>query len=183
LHGLDTSDPAAPKVVHGVLPRDAGIFSIKETWDVLGMCATRSDDTILESAFVPDKYTARVVPMGFAGADLFVLGIFAWALTGFGNIYSGLARRVLEVTVEQVKSRGSIALTRSMAHHPEVQTTLRRWSGSSKPSALSSTPSRAIGRRVGVGRFAGSGFKVQGSEVRAPSAERRIPDPGSLIPS
>ena len=121
LHGLDTSDPAAPKVVHAFLPRDAGNFSIKETWDVLGMRATRSDDTVLDGAFVPDKYIARVVPMGFAGADLFVLSIFAWALVGFGNVYYGLARRVLELTVDQVKSRSSIALTRSMAYHPEVQ--------------------------------------------------------------
>jgi alkylation response protein AidB-like acyl-CoA dehydrogenase len=121
LHGLDTSDPAAPKVVHAFLPRDAGNFSIKETWDVLGMRATRSDDTVLDGAFVPDKYIARVVPMGFAGADLFVLSIFAWALVGFGNVYYGLARRVLELTLDLVKSRSSIALTRSMAYHPEVQ--------------------------------------------------------------
>jgi alkylation response protein AidB-like acyl-CoA dehydrogenase len=121
LHGLDTSDPAAPKVVHGFLARDAGNFTIKDTWDVLGMRATRSDDTILDGAFIPDKSIARVVPMGFAGADLFVLGIFAWALTGFGNIYYGLARRALELAVDQVKSRGSIAMTRSMAHHAEVQ--------------------------------------------------------------
>ena len=121
LHGLDTSDPAAPKVVHAFLPRESGNFSIKETWDVLGMRATRSDDTVLDGAFVPDKYIARVVPMGVAGADLFVLSIFAWALVGFGNVYYGLARRVLELTVDLVKSRSSIALTRSMAYHPEVQ--------------------------------------------------------------
>jgi len=121
LHGLDTSDPAAPTVVHAFLPRDAANFSIKETWDVLGMRATRSDDTVLDGAFVPDKYIARVVPMGFAGADLFVLSIFAWALVGFGNVYYGLARRVLELTLDLVKSRSSIALTRSMAYHPEVQ--------------------------------------------------------------
>ena len=41
----------------------AGI-TIKETWDVLGMRATRSDDTVLEGAFVPDKYIARVVAAG-----------------------------------------------------------------------------------------------------------------------
>jgi len=121
LHGLDTSDPANPKVVHGFLPRANGNFTIKETWDVMGMRATRSDDTVLDGAFVPDKYIARVVPMGFGGADLFVLSIFAWALLGFGNIYYGLARRVLELTVDLVKSRGSLALTRSMAHHPEIQ--------------------------------------------------------------
>ena len=36
--------------------------SINETWDTLGMRATRSDDTILDGAFVPDQYIARVVP-------------------------------------------------------------------------------------------------------------------------
>ena len=63
-------------------------YSIKETWDVLGMRATASHDTVLEGAFVPDQYIARVVPAGFAGADLFVLAVFAWALTGFANVYS-----------------------------------------------------------------------------------------------
>jgi alkylation response protein AidB-like acyl-CoA dehydrogenase len=121
LHGLDTSDPKNPKVVHAFMPRDTKGYTIKETWDVMGMRATRSDDTILDGAFVPDKYIAHVVPMGFAGADLFVLAIFAWALTGFGNIYYGLARRATDITIEHVKSKGSLALTRSMAWHPEVQ--------------------------------------------------------------
>jgi len=121
LHGLDTSDPKAPKVVHAFLPRNTPGITIKETWDVMGMRATRSDDTILEGAFVPDKYVARVVPMGFAGADLFVLGIFAWALLGFANVYYGLSRRVIDLTINHVKSKGSLAMTRSMAWHPEVQ--------------------------------------------------------------
>jgi alkylation response protein AidB-like acyl-CoA dehydrogenase len=121
LHGLDTSDPKAPKVVHAFLPRNTPGIAIKETWDVMGMRATRSDDTILEGAFVPDKYIARVVPMGFAGADLFVLGIFAWALLGFANVYYGLSRRVIDLTINHVKSKGSLAMTRSMAWHPEVQ--------------------------------------------------------------
>jgi alkylation response protein AidB-like acyl-CoA dehydrogenase len=121
LHGMDTSDPKNPKVVHAFMPRDTPGYSIKETWDVMGMRATRSDDTVLEGAFVPDKYIVRVVPAGLAGADYFVLSIFAWALGGFGNIYYGLAQRMLELTVEHVKNKGSLALTRSMAHHPEVQ--------------------------------------------------------------
>jgi len=121
LHGMDTSDPKAPKVVHAFMPRDTKGFAIKETWDVMGMRATRSDDTLLEGAFVPDKYIARVVPAGFAGADYFVLAIFAWALGGFANVYYGLAQRVVELTIEHVKSKGSLAMTRSMAHHPEIQ--------------------------------------------------------------
>jgi alkylation response protein AidB-like acyl-CoA dehydrogenase len=121
LHGMDMSDPTKPKIVHAFMPRDTSGYMIKETWDVLGMRATRSDDTILEGAFVPDRYIARVVPAGGAGVDAFVLGIFAWALMGFGNIYYGLARRALDQTIAAAKSKGSLALSRSMACHPEVQ--------------------------------------------------------------
>jgi alkylation response protein AidB-like acyl-CoA dehydrogenase len=121
LHGLDTSDPKNPKVVHGFLARSAKDYSIKETWDVMGMRATRSDDTILEGAFVPDDHIARVVPAGLAGADFFVLSIFAWALGGFSNVYYGLAERMLELAIGQVKDKRSLGLTRTMAHHPEVQ--------------------------------------------------------------
>jgi alkylation response protein AidB-like acyl-CoA dehydrogenase len=121
LHGIDASDPQNPKIVHGFLPRDSAGYIIKETWDVLGMRATRSDDTVLENAFVPDQYVARVVPAGGAGLDAFVLSVFAWALMGFGNVYYGLAKRALDQTVAAVKNKKSLALTRSMAHHPEAQ--------------------------------------------------------------
>lgn len=121
LHGMDTSDPEHPKIVHAFMPRDNGGYIIKETWDVLGMRATRSDDTVLENAFVPDRYVARVVPAGGAGVDAFVLSVFAWALMGFANVYYGLARRALDKSIASAKSKGSLALTRTMAYHPEVQ--------------------------------------------------------------
>jgi alkylation response protein AidB-like acyl-CoA dehydrogenase len=121
IHAMDASDPAQPKIVHAFMPRETKGYRIEETWDVLGMRATRSDDTILDGAVVPDRYVARVVPAGAAGIDPFVLGLFAWALLGFGNIYYALARRALDLTVETVKSKRSIALSRSMAYHAEVQ--------------------------------------------------------------
>jgi alkylation response protein AidB-like acyl-CoA dehydrogenase len=121
LHGMDTSDPGQPKVVHAFMPRDTTGYTIKETWDVLGMRATRSDDTVLENAFVPDRYVARIVPAGAAGIDPFVLSVFAWALMGFGNVYYGLAKRALDQSIRAVKSKGSLALSRSMAYHPEIQ--------------------------------------------------------------
>ena len=83
------------------------------------MRATRSDDTILEGAFVPDKYIARIVPAG--GADAFVLGIFAWALMGFANIYYGIAQRAMDLALPALKSKNSLAVSRSMAYHPELQ--------------------------------------------------------------
>jgi len=121
LHGMDMSDPTQPKIVHAFLTRNGGGFTIKQTWDVLGMRATRSDDTILENAFVPDRYIARVVAPGGAGVDAFILSVFAWALMGFGNVYYGLAKRALDHTLASVKNKSSLALTRSMAYHPEVQ--------------------------------------------------------------
>lgn len=121
LHGMDTSDPAAPKVVHAFMPRETEGARIVETWDVMGMRATRSDDTVLEGAFVPDRLIARVVPAGAAGLDAFVLGIFAWGLLGFGNIYYGLARRVFDLTLTRLEKKTSVGLTRPMVYHAEVQ--------------------------------------------------------------
>jgi len=121
LHGMDISDPAQPKIVHAFMPRDSSGYIIKETWDVLGMRATRSDDTVLENAFIPDRYIARVVPAGGAGVDAFVLSMFAWALMGFGNIYYGLAKRALDKSINAVKSKRSLAVSRTMAYHPEIQ--------------------------------------------------------------
>jgi len=121
IHGMDLADPSRPKVVHAFMPRETKGYRIEETWDVLGMRATRSDDTILDGVVVPDRFVARVVPAGAAGIDQFVLALFAWALVGFGNIYYGLARRAYDLTLQSVKSKRSIALTRSMAYHAELQ--------------------------------------------------------------
>ena len=121
IHGMDTSDPNAPKVVHAFMPRNTPGSTINEVWDTLGMRATQSQDTVLDEAFVPDENIARVVSAGAAGVDLFVLGIFAWALLGFANVYYGIARRALDLTLETVKTKTSVGLSRSMAYHPEIQ--------------------------------------------------------------
>ena len=121
MHVMDTSNPDAPKIVHAFMPRDASGYTIVDVWDTLGMRATQSQDTILDGAFVPDKYITRVVDAGFGGVDLFVLGIFAWALMGFANVYYGNAQHVLDLTIEAVKNKKSLAITRTMAYHPEVQ--------------------------------------------------------------
>ncbi len=120
-HAMDTSDPQHPKVVHAFMPRDTENYRINETWDVLGMRATKSDDTILDGVFIPDKYVVRVLPAGVSGADMFVVCVFAWALLGFGNVYYALATRVRDLLIEQLKEKKSILLTRPMIHHAEVQ--------------------------------------------------------------
>lgn len=121
LHGMDTSDPDNPKIIHAFMRRDDDNFEIKETWDVMGMRATRSDDTILNGVFIPDERIARVVPIGAAGIDQFVLGIFAWALVNFGSIYYALGQRALDLTIQAVQNKPTIAIPNGMSHHPAIQ--------------------------------------------------------------
>jgi alkylation response protein AidB-like acyl-CoA dehydrogenase len=86
------------------------------------MRATRSDDTILEGAFIPDQYVVRVLPPDWAGADLFVLNVFAWALLNFANIYAGCAQRAFDLTLQSATKKTSVAMNgQSMAHNPMVQ--------------------------------------------------------------
>ena len=119
LHGLWADAEGGPKVVHAFLPRDSKGYRIVETWDTMGMRATRSDDVMLESAFVPDKYVVRTLPAG--AADQFVVAVFAWALMGFANVYLGVAQRAVDLAVAAVKGKRSVAVSRTMAYHPEVQ--------------------------------------------------------------
>ena len=121
IHALDTSDPAGPRVVHGFLHRDAPRYRIEETWDVLGMRATASNDTLLDKAFVPDEAITMVSPAGFGGANMYHVALFAWALLGFAGIYLAQAKRAFDEVVTMLPNRSSMALTRSMAYHPEVQ--------------------------------------------------------------
>jgi alkylation response protein AidB-like acyl-CoA dehydrogenase len=119
LHAMWADAEGGPKIVHAYLPRDAAAYRIVETWDTLGMRATRSDDVLLEGAFIPDRYVARIVPAG--GLDGYVLGLFAWGDLGFANIYCGIAQRAIDLTVPAMRKKTSVALSRSMAYHPEVQ--------------------------------------------------------------
>ena len=120
-HAMDTSDPANPQIVHGFLPRASEGVQVIDTWDTLGMRATQSQDTVLDHTFVPDDLVALVCPPGFAGAGPFHVSLFAWALMGFAATYLAAAKRAFDLVVEQLPQRRSIALTNSMAHHPEVQ--------------------------------------------------------------
>jgi alkylation response protein AidB-like acyl-CoA dehydrogenase len=121
VHAMDTSDPNAPQVVHAFVARDAEGLRIVETWDTMGMRATSSHDTLLEAVFVPDDRVALVCPAGFAGASPFHLGMFAWGMLGFAAVYLGVADRAYDLTLAAAHRRTSIALTRSMAYHPGVQ--------------------------------------------------------------
>jgi alkylation response protein AidB-like acyl-CoA dehydrogenase len=117
--GMDVEDPRGPQMIHGTIVRNQAGYRVEQTWDTLGMRATASEDTILEGAFVPDRYVMRVLPAGTL--DPFLLCLFGDTQPVFGAIYLGIADRALDLAIESAKKRTSLALTRPMAYHPEVQ--------------------------------------------------------------
>ncbi|MGH2611266.1 MAG: acyl-CoA dehydrogenase family protein, partial [Tepidiformaceae bacterium] len=52
---------------------------------------------------------------------LFILSLFAVALTGISAVYLGIAHRAMELAVATAHKRTSLALTRSMAYNAEIQ--------------------------------------------------------------
>jgi alkylation response protein AidB-like acyl-CoA dehydrogenase len=121
IHALDNSDPSAPKIVHAFIRReDPGVRTV-ETWDTLGVRATRSDDTILEGAVAEAPYVARVLPAG-PPADPFVDAIFGAAIPPIAAVYYGIALRAFDLAVEGAKGRVSAAMNgKTYAHHPYTQ--------------------------------------------------------------
>jgi len=120
-HAMDTTDPLAPVVVHGFVPRTTPGVTVVETWDAHGMRATESHDTVLDGAFVPDDDILCVVPAGPSDNPA-VGAMLVWALTLIANVYLGVAERAFELAVDSATSRTSIAIPRAtFAHHPLVQ--------------------------------------------------------------
>lgn len=121
IHALDTSDRAAPKIVHAFIRRQDPGHRTVETWDALGVRATGSDDTILEGVVVRTPYVARILPVG-PPVDPFVDGIFSSAIPPIAAVYYGIARRAFDLAVANVKSRTSTVLEgKTYAHHGYIQ--------------------------------------------------------------
>jgi alkylation response protein AidB-like acyl-CoA dehydrogenase len=124
VHGLDKTDPAQPKVVHAFIQRETRGVRTVETWDTLGVRATRSDDTLLEGAIAPREFVARVLPAG-PPADPFIDGIFGWAISGISSVYYGIAKRAFDLAAAGAQRRSSVALGgKTYAHHPLTQSSI-----------------------------------------------------------
>jgi alkylation response protein AidB-like acyl-CoA dehydrogenase len=121
VHGLDDSDPAAPKIVHAFIRREDAGHRTVETWDALGLRATRSDDTYLEGAIAQRQHVTRVLPAGIPN-DPFVDGILGAVLPGLSAVYYGIAKRAFELAVDTAKARASQALAgKTYAYKPLTQ--------------------------------------------------------------
>lgn len=106
VHGLDTTTPGGPWLVHAVLERGEGVQTA-EDWDTLGMRATQSHSTLLDGAVAPEERIVRRVPQGFSD-DPYVFGVFSHFLVLLSAVYLGMAERAVELAVAAAHSRSRI---------------------------------------------------------------------------
>jgi alkylation response protein AidB-like acyl-CoA dehydrogenase len=108
-------------IVHGFISREQEGWSNTPDWNTLGMRATQSYTTYLTGAVVPPERVAKVLPVHHS-ADPFVLAIFQNFLLLISSVYVGIGDRALEIAVERVQERKSLARAgASYATDPDIR--------------------------------------------------------------
>lgn len=118
--GTDTSGADGPHNVWGFVTRDGGGIEVKDDWDTLGMRASQSCTTVLDGAHAPADRVVRRIPPG-PTMDPFVFGIFASFEILLASVYTGVARRALDVAVDVVHRRRSLKNDAPYAHDPDIR--------------------------------------------------------------
>ncbi len=102
-----------PTVIFFRLQRDVEGMTVKDTWDVMGMRATQSNDFELDDVFVAeDDVFHRYPAHHFDGTMLKT--VWGWAMPTFGAVYLGIGAGAMAFARE-------FALRTKKADLPEVQ--------------------------------------------------------------
>ena len=99
---------AGDDIVHGFITRDQDGWSQTPDWNTLGMRATQSYTTHLDGVVVNPERVARILPAHHS-ADPFVLAVFQNFLLLVSSVYVGIGDRALELAVDRVHHRTSLA--------------------------------------------------------------------------
>ena len=109
------------EIIHGFITRDTPGYTIEPDWDTLGMRATQSHTTTLEGVVVTPDHVARIVPVG-DNTDPFIHAIFTNFLLLVSSVYVGISERALELAVEAVEGRSSLARAgQSYSSDPDIR--------------------------------------------------------------
>lgn len=123
LHGLDTTSPDAPRMVFAFLSRDetdAGRVHIRDDWDTVGMRGTQSRTTELHGArAAADRVVRRLEPG--PQPDPLVFGIFAVFELLIASVYTGIARRAIDVAVATAHRRTSKKTGATYSQDPDIR--------------------------------------------------------------
>ena len=119
LHGLDTTSPDGPQMVYAFVPRTDAVTT-RDDWDTVGMRGTQSRTTELHAATAPaDRVVRRVAPG--PNPDPIVFGIFSVFEILLASVYTGVARRALDLAVEVAKGRRSKKTGLAYSDDPDIR--------------------------------------------------------------
>lgn len=119
LHGLDTTSPDGPQMVYAFVPRTDAVLT-REDWDTVGMRGTQSRTTELHEAVAPANRVVRRVAPG-PNPDPIVFGIFSVFEILLASVYTGIARRALDLAVEVANGRRSKKTGLAYSDDPDIR--------------------------------------------------------------
>lgn len=119
LHGLDTTSEDAPKLVFAFVDRTDAVTTSND-WDTLGMRATQSRTTRLDGAVAPASQVVRRIDPG-PSPDPIIFGIFSVFELLLASVYTGIARRALDLAVLTVQKRHSKKTGLAYSQDPDIR--------------------------------------------------------------
>lgn len=178
LHGLDTTSADAPRMVYAFVPRTDAVTT-RDDWDTLGMRATQSRTTELHGAVAPADRVVRRIPPG-PNPDPIVFGIFSVFELFLASVYTGLARRALDVAVEVAKSRRSKRTGDAYSQDPDI-----RWRIADMALAYDALPPQLAQLCADVDAQADHGARwfslLSGIKHRAVTTAKAVVDDAMLV--
>ncbi len=119
LHGLDTTSADAPKLVFAFIDRTDAVVT-GDDWDTLGMRGTQSRTTRLKSAVAVPEHVVRRIDPG-PNPDPIVFGIFSVFEILLASVYTGIARRALDLAVTTAQNRRSKKSGTTYSQDPDIR--------------------------------------------------------------
>ena len=178
LHGLDTSSPDAPKLVFAFIDRTDAVVT-GDDWDTLGMRGTQSRTTRLNGAAAAPEHVVRRIDPG-PNPDPIVFGIFSVFEILLASVYTGIARRALDVSVATVQSRRSKKSGTTYSQDPDI-----RWRIADMALAYDALPPQIAALARDVDELVDNGARwftlLSGVKHRAVAMAKRVADDAMLV--
>jgi alkylation response protein AidB-like acyl-CoA dehydrogenase len=178
LHGLDTTSPDAPKLVFAFVDRTDAVTT-SDDWDTLGMRGTQSRTTRLSGAVAAPKHVVRRIDPG-PNPDPVVFGIFSVFEILLASVYTGIARRALDLAVDTAKARRSKKTGTTYSQDPDI-----RWRIADMGLAYDALPPQIAALARDVDELADHGPRwftlLSGLKHRAVVMAKQVVDEAMLV--
>nr|WP_246301319.1 acyl-CoA dehydrogenase family protein [Microbacterium immunditiarum] len=182
LHGLDTTSEDGPKMVYAFVSRSEeadGRIVTRDDWDTLGMRATQSRTTELHGAIAPPGRVVRRIDPG-PNPDPIVFGIFSVFELLLASVYTGIARRALDLAVETAGKRRSKKTGLAYSQDPDI-----RWRVADMALAYDALPPQLWSLARDIDEQVDHGARwfslLSGIKHRAVTMAKRVVDDAVLV--